>query len=343
MMPAVAVHDLSKMFGSFVSVDHVSFSVARGEVFGFLGPNGAGKSTIIRMLCGLLTPTSGKGQVAGFDIESESDRVKERIGYMSQRFSLYEDLTPVENLLFYGGVYGLRGDRLRSRVEHSLDVAELQDQRDRMTRDLPVGWRQRLALGCSLLHEPDIVFLDEPTSGVDPVSRRRFWELIYTVSRSGTTVFVTTHYLDEAEYCDRIGLMNEGRLIALGSPDELRRRFTPDPVYRVTASDPYKAVSLLQAQSWVAMASASGTSLHVEIGEGVQDAGNGQEAGEGVPAVASLPAPADRAARNPVPSPAAITRLKSFLEEHNLDPTDPELVVPSLDDVFLVAVRHHTA
>ena len=223
---AVEVRDLVKRFDSFTAVDRISFTVGRGEVFGFLGPNGAGKSTTIRLLCGLLLPTSGWGSVAGFDVTRESEQIKQRIGYMSQKFSLYEDLTVTENIAFYGGVYGVDPRRMQERKQWILEMANLTERANSLTGELAVGWKQRLALGCAVVHEPEILFLDEPTAGVDPVSRRNFWDLIYSVAGRGVTVFVTTHYMDEAEHCDRIGLIYAGKLIALASPRELKERFT---------------------------------------------------------------------------------------------------------------------
>ncbi|MBC7186438.1 MAG: ABC transporter ATP-binding protein [Calditrichaeota bacterium] len=223
----VAIHtkDLCRSFGSFVAVDHVSIDVRYGEVFGFLGANGAGKTTTIRMLCGLLVPTSGEAWVAGFDVVRDSERVKASIGYMSQRFSLYEDLTVEENLDFYGGIYGLYGQRLRSRKEAMMDSLGLAAHRGKLARTIPLGWKQRLALCCATLHEPKVLFLDEPTAGVDPLSRRSFWNLVYGMAERGSAVFVTTHYMDEAEYCNRLGIMHEGRLVACDSPAALRARF----------------------------------------------------------------------------------------------------------------------
>lgn len=221
--PAVSLNRLSKRFGDFAAVNAVSLTVPRGQIFGFLGPNGAGKSTTIRMLCGILPPSSGEGSVAGFDITREPERIKENIGYMSQRFSLYEDLTVEENIAFYAGVYRLSPDKRRERTEWVIEMAGLTDRRNSKAGELSGGWRQRLALGCAILHEPPIVFLDEPTSGVDPLSRRKFWELIYTLAQGGVTVFVTTHYMDEAEYCDRLALIYRGRLVAIGTPHELKR------------------------------------------------------------------------------------------------------------------------
>jgi ABC-2 type transport system ATP-binding protein len=218
---AVYVEDLEKRFGRFVAVDRISFSVKKGEVFGFLGPNGAGKSTTIRMLCGIITPTSGYGRVAGYDIFSEAEAIKRSIGYMSQKFSLYEDMTPFENIRFYLGVYEVPREAWKERIEWVLDMGRLQEVRNRITRELPPGWRQRLALGCALLHRPEILFLDEPTSGVDPITRRNFWEFIDTLAHGGVTVFVTTHYMDEARNCQRLVMINEGKIAAMGSPSEI--------------------------------------------------------------------------------------------------------------------------
>src|SRR5689334_22285985 len=221
--PAVRIEKLVKRFGDFVAVDDVSIDVARGEIFGFLGPNGAGKSTTIRILCGLLAPTSGRATVHGFDVATQAEEIRQNIGYMSQRFSLYDDLTVEENIEFFGGVYGVAPDKLRQRRDYVLKMAGLEDKRTTMTNLLSGGWKQRLALGCAILHEPPILFLDEPTSGVDPIARCSFWGLIYDLSAAGHTVFVTTHYMDEAEYCHRLALMHAGRVIALGSPEELKK------------------------------------------------------------------------------------------------------------------------
>jgi ABC-2 type transport system ATP-binding protein len=219
---AVVVENLEKRFGSFVAVDRVSFRVRRGEVFGFLGPNGAGKSTTIRMLCGILKPSDGRGTVAGFDVFTQTEQIKANIGYMSQKFSLYQDLTVEENIDFYSGIYCIPREKKRERKEWVIEMSGLAEHRHRLTSVLSGGWRQRLALGCAILHEPPIVFLDEPTSGVDPISRRQFWDLIYDMSGRGVTIFVTTHYMDEAEYCNRLGLIYRGELIALGTPHELK-------------------------------------------------------------------------------------------------------------------------
>jgi ABC-2 type transport system ATP-binding protein len=219
---AVEIDDLVKKFGSFVAVDDVSLKVGKGEIFGFLGPNGAGKSTTIRVLCGLLTPTSGRASVGGFDVARDPESIRRNIGYMSQKFSLYDDLTVEENIHFFSGIYGVPKNLRDERRDYVLKMAGIQDQHATMTRLLPGGWKQRLALGCAILHDPPILFLDEPTSGVDPIARRGFWDLIYQLSEAGRTVFVSTHYMEEAEYCHRVALMYRGRVIALGSPKELK-------------------------------------------------------------------------------------------------------------------------
>ena len=218
---SISVTNLEKRFGDFVAVNKISFSVKKGEIFGFLGANGSGKSTTIRMLCGIITPTSGVGTVAGHDIVTQPEEVKHSIGYMSQKFSLYEDLTPFENMRFYLGVYSVDRALWNERIDWVLKVTRLQDARDRLTKELPPGWRQRLALGCSLLHKPDVLFLDEPTSGVDPVTRRHFWNFISQIAREGITVFVTTHYMDEAQFCQRIVMINAGSIVASGTPKEI--------------------------------------------------------------------------------------------------------------------------
>jgi ABC-2 type transport system ATP-binding protein len=224
--PAVVIENLAKRFGDFTAVDNVSISVNRGEIFGFLGPNGAGKSTTIRILCGLLAPTSGHATVAGFDVARDAESVKARIGYMSQKFSLYDDLTVEENLDFFSGVYSVPKEKRAARKEFALRMAGIGEKRASMTSLLAGGWKQRLALGCAVLHEPPVIFLDEPTSGVDPIARRAFWDLIYDLSHDGHTVFVSTHYMDEAEYCHRLALMYRGRVIALGEPAELKDRLS---------------------------------------------------------------------------------------------------------------------
>ena len=259
----VEVEDLVKTFGTFVAVDSIHFQVERGEIFGFLGPNGAGKSTTIRMLCGLLLPTSGRGKVAGFDIMMEPEKIKHAIGYMSQKFSLYEDLTVIENLRFFGGIYGLSGPLQRRRESEVLKMIGLQELQDRITRTLDVGSKQRLALGCAILHEPSILFLDEPTSGVDPISRRNFWSLIQQMGEKGVTTFVTTHYMDEAEYCGRLALIYQGRIIALGTPSELKSKTLSQGVLEVECDPLVPALDLLKKESWVSESAVFGDGLHV--------------------------------------------------------------------------------
>jgi len=229
----VRVEELTRRFGDFTAVDRVSFSVTPGEVFGFLGANGAGKTTTIRMLCGLLMPTSGRAEVGGYDIYRHPDRIKAGIGYMSQRFSLYEDLTVRENIQFYGGIYGLPRDTIKLKTASLLAELELEEQADQLTAGLPLGWKQRLALSTSLLHDPPLLFLDEPTSGVDPVSRRRFWHLIHRLAAGGKTIFVTTHYMDEAQYCHRISIMVQGRIVELATPKALCAKYECDTIQEV--------------------------------------------------------------------------------------------------------------
>ena len=221
----IEVHELTRRFGGFTAVDAISFDVAAGEVFGFLGANGAGKTTAIRMLIGVLAPTGGSARVAGFDVATQAEAVKRNIGYMSQRFSLYEDLTVRENITLYGGIYGLPDGAIETRTKSLVARLDLARDLDTRVKSIPLGWRQKLAFSVALLHDPKVVFLDEPTGGVDPITRRQFWELIYTTAASGTTVFVTTHYMDEAEYCDRVSIMVDGRIAALGTPAELKSRF----------------------------------------------------------------------------------------------------------------------
>jgi ABC-2 type transport system ATP-binding protein len=219
---AIVAHDLTRRFGNFTAVDHITFDVKAGEVFGFLGANGAGKTTAIKMLTGLLAPTEGDAKVAGLDLKTETEQIRQRIGYMSQRFSLYEDLTVLENIALYGGIYGLTNTQISERSSVMLETLGLKDE---LVGRLPLGWKQKLAFSVALLHEPAIVFLDEPTGGVDPITRRQFWEMIYAAASRGTTVFVTTHYMDEAEYCDRISIMVDGRIATLGTPLELKQKW----------------------------------------------------------------------------------------------------------------------
>ncbi|MCX7983624.1 MAG: ABC transporter ATP-binding protein [Bacteroidetes bacterium] len=302
----IVVRSLTKKFGLFVAVDSVSFVVEKGEIFGFLGPNGAGKSTTIRMLCGILEPTDGNAWVGGFDVRREPDEVKKCIGYMSQRFSLYEDLTVEQNLIFFGGIYGLESERLEVRKHWALDIAGLRGQEKVLTGELPSGWKQRLALGCTILHEPPILFLDEPTSGVDPISRRIFWDLIYELSNQGTTVFVTTHYMDEAEHCTRLGLMYGGKLIALGTPTELKQKLSGYTVYEVESTQPLEAMEVLQAEEWVAETSMFGTAFHVSVQN----------------------------------VPRAGLKIRKILEKNGFEIRKVEKTIPSLEDVFIHTVLH---
>ena len=241
----VTVAGLTKVFGDFKAVDNIDLTVYKGEVFGFLGPNGAGKSTTIRMLCGLLLPSSGKGLVGGFDIMAQTEEIKKNIGYMSQRFSLYDDLTVEENINFFSGIYGVTRDKRNERKQWVLEMAGITERSKTITRTMASGFKQRLALGCAVIHEPSILFLDEPTSGVDPISRRRFWDLIYEMSSRGTTIFVTTHYLDEAEYCDRLALIYRGKIIAEGRPDTMKKEHMKKEVLEVSVKNTIEALDIL--------------------------------------------------------------------------------------------------
>jgi drug efflux transport system ATP-binding protein len=302
---AVVVKNLERRFGEFVAVNRVSFEVAKGEIFGFLGPNGAGKSTTIRMLCGILAPSGGSGTVAGFDVRTQSEEIKGHIGYMSQKFSLYEDLTVEENIDFYSGIYRIPAEKKHERKEWVLEMAGLRDHRQERTGTLSGGWKQRLALGCAILHEPPIIFLDEPTSGVDPNSRRQFWDLIYDLSGRGVTVFVTTHYMDEAEYCDRIALIYHGELIAEGTPETLKTRFMQEDVLEVICEQPQDVMEEIRQFEGVKEVALFGKSLHVVAEDG------------------------ERAAR------AVATRLL----EVGIRTERIEKIVPSMEDVFVSLIE----
>jgi ABC-2 type transport system ATP-binding protein len=262
---AIDVRGLTRRFGGFVAVNNLSFDVRRGEIFGFLGSNGAGKSTTIRMLCGLLRPSSGTALVGGIDVARDPEGVKQRIGYMSQRFSLYELLTVDQNIAFFGGVYGLDPSQLARRREFVVEMAGLRGRESTLARDLSGGWRQRLALGCAILHEPPILFLDEPTGGVDPLSRRQFWRLIDRLSSQGVTVLVTTHYLDEAERCHRVALIHAGELAALGTPAEVKSVFAGRPILEIRSPDPVSAMRALDAIAEVEKTSLFGTAVHAVL------------------------------------------------------------------------------
>jgi ABC-2 type transport system ATP-binding protein len=304
-MAAISVRALTRRFGDFTAVDAVSFEVAEGEIFGFLGANGAGKSTTIRMLCGLLRPTSGTAVVGGVDVGRDPEGVKTRIGYMSQKFSLYEALTVDQNIRFYGGIYGLEGARFDARRRFVLEMAGLEGRERTLARDLAGGWRQRLALGCAILHEPRIVFLDEPTGGVDPVSRRQFWRLIDGLAREGTTVLVTTHYLDEAEHCSRIAVISAGRLAALGTVDELRSVFDDRRIVELRAPEPVSLMKALDALPVVEKTSLFGTAVHAVLRDRAVDS----------------------------------ARLAADLRAAGHVVTSVEPVEPSLEDVFLDVVE----
>lgn len=260
---AIDVHSLTKRFGSFTAVDSISFQIEEGEIVGFIGANGAGKTTTIKMLCGLTKPTAGEAVVAGFDVARHPEDVRQSIGYMSQRFSLYPDLTVKENIGFYGGVYGLGKKELEKRMDWVIEVADLKGKEGLLTQDLPLGWRQRLALGCAVLHRPRVIFLDEPTSGVDPVIRDKFWQLINRLSGEGATIIVTTHHLEEAEFCETILMMHLGKIVVSGKPEEIRTRFSDLPLFEIETGDSLKVFSLLEMQSWVTETAILGGNVHV--------------------------------------------------------------------------------
>ncbi|HSR18860.1 MAG TPA: ABC transporter ATP-binding protein [Ignavibacteriaceae bacterium] len=266
-MNSIEVNSLTKKFGSFTAVDNISFNVKKGEIFGFLGANGAGKSTTIRMLCGILGPTSGDAAVGGYSIRKEPDQVKKNIGYMSQRFSLYNDLTVEENINFFGGVYGLEGEEFNERKKWVLKTANLEKEEGILTGSLPGGIKQRLALGTAVIHKPGIVFLDEPTSGVDPISRRRFWDLIHELSSEGTTILVTTHYLEEAEYCGNIILINAGKLIAEGNPKELKTNYLKNTILEIECDKVVAAMEILEKEDFVDETSIFGNQIHIIVND----------------------------------------------------------------------------
>ncbi len=262
-MYSIEVSDLNKTFGNFIAVNDISFNIKEGEIFGFLGANGAGKSTTIKMLCGILEPTSGDALVGGYSVKSEPDLVKQNIGYMSQKFSLYNDLSVEENIKFFGGVYGLEDKELKERMKWILKTANLTGQEKLLTGSLPGGIKQRLALGTAVVHNPKIVFLDEPTSGVDPISRRSFWDLINELSEGGTTVLVTTHYLEEAEYCGNIILINAGKLIAEGNSKVLKTKYLHNPIYEVECTNVVEAMEIFEKSNIVNETSIFGNSIHI--------------------------------------------------------------------------------
>jgi ABC-2 type transport system ATP-binding protein len=309
MARVIEVANLVKRFGPFVAVDGLGFEVEEGEVFGLLGSNGAGKSTAIRMLCGLLTPTSGTARVLGLDVGKQAEALRRRIGYMTQRFSLYDDLTVKQNLDFFGGVYGLHGRAMGARREWALDTAGLTGKEDLLTRSLPGGWKQRLALACAVLHEPRVVFLDEPTGGVDPLSRRRFWQLIDAMAGKGVTLIVTTHYLDEAERCDRIALMHAGKLVALGTVPELKEVFAGRVLLEVACPNFLAAQESLEGVPGVLEAAVFGTRLHVVVAEEAEGR----------------------------------RRIAERLTREGNTPFTVERIVPSLEDVFIHKIEAEEA
>lgn len=304
---AVEVINLEKKFGQFTAVNRINFEVNKGEIFGFLGPNGAGKSTTIRMLCGILSPTSGDGHVGGHNIIKEQEEIKQNIGYMSQKFSLYDDLTVEENINFYSGIYRIRDQKKAERKEWVIKMAGLDDLRSSRTAILSGGWKQRLALGCAILHEPRIVFLDEPTSGVDPISRRDFWILIKEMARNGVTVFVTTHYMDEAENCNRIALIYKGNIIALGSPHELKTESMKEEVVEIVIDDPEDWIERLMKLEEIQEVALFGNALHVVVQN----------------------------------SELAIPQIKGFLRSEEANNYKIERIEPSLEDVFVSLIEFY--
>ena len=306
--PAIEAHGLTKRFGSFTAVDGVSFFVERGSIFGLLGANGAGKSTTIRMLCGLLLPTSGTARVAGYRVNEQPEQIKQNIGYMSQRFSLYTDLTVRENIRFFGGIYGLAADQIREREAWTLEMAGLQGREESITAELAGGFKQRLALGCAVLHAPPVVFLDEPTAGVDPLSRRRFWELINLLAEGGTTVLVTTHYLDEAEYCNHLLLIHAGHIVAEGTPRQMKDSTLQAATLEVACSPCIAALGLLKSQPWVRHASVFGSSLHIQTDTSLDR----REAEE---------------------------RITDLLSANRIELNRIDTIVPSLEDIFIQTIE----
>ena len=298
---SVVVENLTKRFGSFVAVDQLNLNIPKGEVFGFLGPNGAGKSTTIRMLCGLLKPTSGHASVAGFDVGRQPESVRQNIGYMSQKFSLYNDLKVIENLRLFAGLYSVSSNVLKQRIDWALEMADLDGQENLITGTLPGGWKQRLALGCAVLHKPPILFLDEPTSGVDPISRRQFWDLIHHMAEDGVTVFVTTHYMEEAEYCNRLALIFRGKMVALGTPSELKRNSMKGELLLIACEPLGPAVEALQSAPGVIDAAVFGNALHLVV----------------------------------LDATAAIPQIQSFLDQHGITVNGIEKIRPTLEDVFV--------
>lgn len=302
---AVIIDNLVKTFGTFVAVDHVSLKVNKGEIFGFLGPNGAGKSTTIRMLCGLLTPTSGQGIVAGFNVSTNPEDVRANIGYMSQKFSLYDDLSVEQNIDFFTGMYGVPKDKRQERKDYVLEMAGLKDRRDSLTATLSGGWKQRLALGCAILHDPPVLFLDEPTSGVDPMARAQFWNLIRELAKTNHTIFVSTHYMDEAEHCHRLALMYRGKVIAMGPPAELKHNLSNHSLLRLDSTSPLDTMRAIETLPGIFDVAIFGGGLHVSVDE-VED---------------------------------SIQQIKQTLAAKNITIRRLEQIEPSLEDVFVALIE----
>ena len=302
---SVVAEELAKTFGDFTAVDHVSFQIRTGEIFGFLGPNGSGKTTTIRMLLGLLSPTEGTGTVLGYDIVKQSEEIRKRIGYMSQQFSLYNDLTVSENLNFYGGTYGVTGQRLRERKQYILEMANLKGREREMTKNLSGGWKQRLALGTAIIHEPEMLFLDEPTAGVDPISRRAFWDLLYELSDQGTTIFVTTHYMDEAEHCQSLAFVHLGRIVARGTPQEIKETIMKGQVMEIDCADPDLALSTLRDSSLFDEVALYGALIHV-VGQDLE---------------------------------IHRSTIEQLLGEQAVQIRSMDIIAPSLEDVFISSIK----
>jgi ABC-2 type transport system ATP-binding protein len=306
---SVIAEKIVKRFGNFTAVDGISFNVGKGEIFGFLGPNGAGKTTTIKVLCGLISPTEGSGKIGGFDITSEQKMIKNIIGYMSQKFSLYNDLTVMENLEFFGGIYGVRGEKLKKRIREISSFLELNEIILKKTHDLSLGWKQRLALACAIIHQPTILFLDEPTSGVAPDARRRFWNLINNLASEGVTVFVTTHYMDEAEHCDRLAFINKGKMIALGTTRQIKGMMKEGSVLELKCARLLDALRIIEKQNYIKEAAPFGNTIHISILKGE----------------------------------TALKKIKTLLSESSIEVYSLKRIEPSLEDVFVRLVKNQDA
>lgn len=301
---AIEIENMTKKFGNFVAVNNVSFNVKKGDVFGFLGPNGSGKTTVIRMIMGLITPTSGTGRVLGYDVTKDSDKIRNHIGYMSQKFSLYEDLTVDENLDFYAGVYSVPKDKLDQKKKEILEMADLVGRENMVTSNLSGGWKQRLALGCSIIHDPKILLLDEPTGGVDPIARRQFWDVIYDLSQKGVTILVTTHYMDEAEHCNSLGFLYYGNILSLDTPNTIKEKVIDGEIIEIKVSDTLKSIELLKAKEGVEDASVYGAGIHAMTEPNID-----------------------------------MNELKIYLTQNNVDVYSMKRVKPTLEDVFVFLVE----